>query len=233
MRAVAALLVAVCALASQAGAQGARTGTIEGHVRLEGPIPPNIRIRMGADPLCGKMYPGARPLQEVVVATPAGDLANVFVHLQGSFPATPVPAAPVVIDQRGCIFTPRVVGARAGQPLQIRNSDQISHNAHAITNQGNDFNVSQPKAGMATTVAIRHEETMLRVRCDIHSWMTAYVGVVPHPYFAVSDRGGRFRVANVPAGRHTIRAWHERYGVQTRTVEVRAGQATTVEFTYK
>jgi hypothetical protein len=233
MRVLAALLVVLCAGGSQAGAQGGRTGTIEGHVHLEGPIPSNPRIRMGADPLCGRMYPGERPLQEVVIATPAGDLANVFAHLQGSFPATPAPKSPVVIDQRGCIFTPRVVGIRTGQPLEIRNSDRTSHNAHGITNQGNTFNVSQPYAGITSTVALKNEETMLRVRCDIHSWMTAYVGVVTHPYFAVSDGTGTFRIAGVPPGRHTLRTWHERYGVQTRTVDVKAGQTTKVEITYK
>jgi hypothetical protein len=212
-------------------AQAARTGTIEGHVHVMGAVPANPRIRMGADPMCGAMYPGARPLQEVVLTGAGGTLANVFVNLEGKFPATPVPSTPVVIDQRGCIFVPRVIGARVGQPLQIKNSDKTTHTAHGITAKGNDFNVSQPKAGMVSTVALKAEE-MLRVRCDIHSWMTTWVGVVPHPYFAVSDMGGTFHIANVPPGKYSIRAWHELYGPQMRTVEIKAGQTANVDFAY-
>jgi plastocyanin len=229
-----ALLLAVAISGSGAGAQAPRGGTIEGHVRLAGPSPGNPPIRMGADPMCGRMYHGERPLQQLVVADAAGNLANVFVNVEGTFKnAGPAPATPVVIDQRGCVFTPRVIGARAGQPLQIRNSDALTHNAHGITANGNTFNVSQPQAGIASTVALTHEERMLRIRCDIHSWMTTWVGVMTHPYYAVSDTAGTFRIANVPAGRYTIHAWHERYGDQTLTVAVAPGQTAKVEFSYK
>lgn len=228
--------VAVCVSASlhtpRLEAQAARTGTIQGHIRLTGPAPGNPVIRMGADPMCGRANGGKRVLQEIFAVGAQGALANVFVHLQGTFPATPVPAAPVVIDQQGCIFVPRVVGARTGQALQVKNSDPTAHTVHSSTTKGNEINVSQPKAGIVSTVRMKNEETMLRLRCDIHSWMVGYVGVVPHPYFAVSDRAGAFTIASVPPGRHTIRIWHEFFGAQTATVDVKAGQTATADFTF-
>src|SRR2546422_9396963 len=119
------LSVVIClALASETLAQ-ANTGTIKGHVRLSGKLPGNPFIRMGMDPMCSKMNAGKRVIQEYVVATIDGSLANVFVRLQGNFPQTPVPAQPATIDQRGCVYVPRVVGARVGQTIQVKNSDAL------------------------------------------------------------------------------------------------------------
>ena len=215
-----------------AGAQPAGRGTIKGRIQLAGPVPGNTIIRMGADPMCGRANAGTRRLQESVVASPDGGLANVFVTLDGAFPQSPVPATPVTIDQRGCIYGPRVVGVRVGQMLAVRNSDALMHNVHGVSAKGNGFNVSEPKEGMVRTFRMTSEEAMLRLRCDVHSWMTAYIGVVSHPYFAVSSVGGGFDITDVPPGTYTIRSWHERYGVLTQTVRVRAGAATALEFSY-
>jgi hypothetical protein len=217
-----------------ATAQTAASGAIAGHVRLAAPAPPNPVIRMGADPVCAQLnrVGGGEPRHPIVMRAADGGLANAFVRLEGSFPSTPAPQNPVTLDQQGCMFTPRVIGARAGQMLQVKNSDMTAHNVHGITAHGNSFNVSQPLAGMISKVALKNAETMLRVRCDIHGWMIGYVGVVAHPYFAVSDTGGGFRIANVPPGKYTLRSWHERYGEQTRTVEVIPGKTTVVDFGY-
>jgi plastocyanin len=166
------------------------------------------------------------------MASVDGSLANVFVRLQGTFPQTPVPTEPVVIDQRACIYIPRVVGARVGQTLQLQNSDNWLHNVHGLSSRGNGFNVSEPKAGMIQRFQLKDEELMLRIKCDVHSWMTSYVGIVTNPYFAVSNEKGTFEIASVPAGSYSIQAWHERYGPVTQTVRVRAGAAATVELTY-
>jgi hypothetical protein len=106
----------------------ANTGTIKGHVHLTGKLPGNPIIRMGMDPMCAKMNAGKQVIQEYVVASLDGSLANVFVRLQGNFPQTSAPTQPVIIDQRGCVYTPRVVGVRLGQPLQFKNSDAFLHN---------------------------------------------------------------------------------------------------------
>ena len=216
---------------SALAAQAASRGTIKGHIRLSGKLPGNPVIRMGMDPMCAKINAGKRIIQENVVASLDGSLANVFVKVQGTFPQTPAPTEPVTIDQRGCVYGPRMVGARVGQTLQIRNSDELPHNVHGLSAHNNGFNVSEPKAGMVQQFRMKDEE-MLRLKCDVHSWMTAYIGIVSHPYFAVSSEAGTFEIRNVPAGVHTIQAWHERYGALTQPVRVKAGATTTVDFTY-
>jgi hypothetical protein len=138
----------------------------------------------------------------------------------------------VTLDQRGCLYAPRVLGMQTGQALQVRNSDPLLHNVHSLSTRGNTFNVSQPQAGMVHTLRLKYPDVIMRIKCDIHSWMTAYVGVEPHPYFAVSGENGSFRIAGVPAGRYSIRAWHERYGQQTQPVAVKAGQTTAIELAY-
>jgi plastocyanin len=218
--------------ATEAPAPVAKGGTIKGHVRVKGPVPGNAIIRMGMDPMCAKINAGKRPVQEVVAATADGSLANVFVSLQGSFPATPVPSEPVTIDQRACMYVPRVVGARVGQTVQVRNSDELLHNVHGLSTHDNAFNVSQPKAGMVQQIQLKTPEIMVRVTCDVHRWMTAFVGVVNHPYFATSSGAGTYEINNVPEGTYTIQAWHERYGVTTQQVRVAAGTTATVDFAY-
>jgi len=226
------LSVVIClALASETLAQ-ANTGTIKGHVRLSGKLPGNPFIRMGMDPMCSKMNAGRRILQEYVVATVDGSLANVFVRLQGNVPQTPVSTQPVVIDQRGCIYTPRVVGVRVGQIVQIKNGDAFLHNVHGLSGKDNSFNVGQPTAGLVYQWKAKNEEVMLHLKCDIHNWMNAYIGVVTNPYFAVSDTTGTFQIDRVPPGTYTLQVWHERFGALTKTITVKAGAATTVEFTY-
>ena len=214
------------------GAQAAPHGTIQGHVRLGGKHPGNPVIRMRIDPMCAKINAGQRVIQETVAAAKDGSLANVFVTVQGNFPDTAVPAVPVRIDQRSCLFVPRVIGARVGQSLEARNSDDLLHTVHAVSSRGNSFNVSQPKAGMVQRFPLHHEETMLRLTCDLHRWMVAYVGIVSHPYFAVTDSTGVFTIADAPIGTREIRIWHERYGILTKTVQVKAGAATNVDFNY-
>jgi plastocyanin len=207
-------------------------GTIEGHVKLTGTPPPNAVIKMGADPNCLKINAGKRVVQQTVVTAPDGGLMNVFVSVKGSFPQVAAPPASVVIEQQGCVYHPRVQGARVGQTLEVKNSDATLHNIHSMSTKGNDFNVGQPLAGMVYKFQLKAEEVMLHVRCDVHSWMTGYVGVVSHPYFAVTNATGAFTIANVPAGKQTVQVWHEQYGPLTQTVDVKAGGATTVEFTY-
>ncbi|HTM04006.1 MAG TPA: carboxypeptidase regulatory-like domain-containing protein [Vicinamibacterales bacterium] len=213
----------------------AATGTIKGHVKMTGQVPPNPRIRMGADPLCAiaARRSGTQPVQEIVVVGSDKGLANTFVDLAGSFAgAPPAPKDPVVISQKGCIYSPRVVGVRVGQPLRFVNSDTLVHDVHAMSTK-NEFNYTQPKSGSVNNYTPKTPELMLRLKCDVHSWMTAYVGVEAHPYFAVTGADGTFTIANVPAGRHTIRTWHERYGSLTQVVTVKPGETATVDFAYK
>jgi plastocyanin len=228
------LQVAVCAVVlftAAAPLLAQQGGTITGHVKLTGPAPANAKIPMGADPNCLTINAGKRVVQETVLRAADGGLANVFVSMKGSFPAAAGgPAA--VIDQRGCTYHPRIQGARVGQTLEVRNSDATLHNIHSMTTKGNAFNTGQPQAGMVFKYQLKSEEVMLHVKCDVHPWMTGYLGVVNHPYYAVSDGTGSFKIANVPAGKQTIQIWHERYGFLTQTVDVKAGGNSNVEFAY-
>jgi plastocyanin len=226
------LAFAVFAAASITAAPDA-TGSIKGRIRLSGPDPGNRVIRMGMDPMCAKMWAGKKPgpVDEVVVTSTDGGLMNAFVKLEGSFPGTPVPSQPVQLDQSGCFYKPRVVGARVGQILRVKNSDNLLHNVHSSSSKRNSFNAGQPQAGISSDFKLSDEE-MLKIGCDVHRWMTAWVGVVDHPYFAVSDANGSFTIANVPAGKRTISVWHEKFGTLTKSVDVKAGVPTTVDFEY-
>jgi plastocyanin len=218
-------------VAPPVAAQGG-SGTIKGVVKLTGPAPANPMLRLGIDPLCGKANPGKRPNQEIVLKGADGGLANVYVRLDGNLPASTPPAEPVVIDQKGCIYSPRVVGAQAGQTLRVINSDTFPHNVHIKNSTANAFDVTQPSSGSVYNYTLKKDDTMLRLGCMIHSWMTAYIGVSPHPFYAVSDKTGTFTIAKVPPGKYTIHTWHERYGKLTKTVEVTAGGTATINFDY-
>jgi hypothetical protein len=227
-----AVIVLMAAGAAPAIARGAAaTGTLKGRIRVTGKVPGNAVIRMGMDPMCARQYVGKRPVDEVVVTSDDGGLMNAFVKLEGSFPKTPVPAQPVLVDQSGCFYRPRVVGARVEQVLRIKNSDNLLHNVHSSSSQRNGFNFGQPQAGISSDFRLKAEE-MLKLGCDVHRWMTAWVGVVDHPYFAVSSADGSFVISNVPAGKRKISVWHERFGTLTKAVDVKEGGATPVDFVY-
>jgi plastocyanin len=209
-----------------------KMGTIRGHVRLTGKLPGNPIIRMAVDPMCSKINAGKRVIQEYVVAAIDGSLANVFLRLKGNLPQAPIPSEPVVIDQRACIYMPRVVGVRVGQTVQVKNSDALLHNVEALSGKNNGFNIAQPRSGMVYEFKPKNEEVMLHLTCGVHRWMNAYIGIVTNPYFAISDTKGTFQIERVPPGTYTIEAWHERFGTVSKTITVKAGAVAAVDFTY-
>lgn len=223
------LIVSSGSMAPVSGQAG--MGTIVGHVKYMGPTPVNPIIRMGADPKCNKLYVGKRPTSQTFVVAADGGMANVFVDLDGSFPNAPASTMPVVIEQKDCMYVPRVIGARVGQTLQVKNDDITGHNVHSLSMAGNNFNTSQPMPGMVFEYKLKGGE-MLHIKCDIHTWMNTYVGIVDNPYFAVTGTDGSFIIANVPAGKQTIGVWHEAMGPQKQMVDVQPGKMTTVDFTY-
>jgi plastocyanin len=228
--AAAATLTAFGVTSIPASGQGG-TGTIVGHVRYMGPTPVTPVLRMGADPRCNKLYVGKRPTAPTFVVGADGVFANVLVNVDGSFPKAAVPTTPVVLNQKDCMYVPRVLGARIGQTLQVTNEDPTDHNVHSLSKAGNDFNRTQLINSKPFDITLKAGE-LLRITCDSHTWMTAYVGIFDNPYFAVSGTDGSFTIANVPAGKQSVKAWHEVMGMQTQMVDVQAGKTTTVDFTF-
>jgi plastocyanin len=202
-------------------------------VRLAGKLPGNPVIRMGMDPKCADAVRGKQVVQEEFALQRDGSLGNVFVQLAGEFPPTPTPAEPVVVDQRDCVYDPRVVGARVGQVVRFKNDDPLLHNVHGMSATTNTFNISQPSEGMVSDVRLAKEDGMLHVKCDVHRWMNLWIGVVEHPYFAVSDRAGTFIIRGVPAGEQTVMAWHEKLGALEQKVGVKPGAIAPVELVYQ
>jgi plastocyanin len=221
------ILIAVLATASAWG-QG---GTIVGTVHLAGKAPTNPLIRMGADPNCLKLNAGKRVFQEIVVQSADGGLGNAFVHVAGSFPNAKSGSGSVTLDQQGCNYHPRILGAQVGQTLIIKNDDSTLHNVHSISKLYH-FDQAQPTAGLTLDVPLKAEEVVLHVKCNVHPWMTGFIGIVNSPYFAVSDDTGKFKIENVPAGKQTIEVWQERYGPLSQTVEVKPGTTVTADFSY-
>jgi Carboxypeptidase regulatory-like domain len=151
----------------------------------------------------------------------------------------PVPAAPVELDQKECDYLPRVFGIRPGQPLSIKNSDNLLHNVNArgsgagLSRGPNAFNVAMPLQGLKTTRSFGEPQVAVTITCDVHPWMRAYAGVVPHPFFAVTDASGAFAIGGLPAGSYTLEAWHERLGKTTVQVTVAEGARAEAALEFK
>ena len=211
------------------------TASIRGTVKLSGTAPANPPIDMADEPKCKARYTSA-PREPKVVAGAGGVLANAFVYVKSGLPAGaayPPAQAPVSIDQEGCLYTPRVLGLMVGQQLAIENSDTLLHNIKALPKTNRPFNISQPTAGMTTNRTFTAAEVMIPLECNVHGWMHAFVGVLPHPYFATTGPDGSFSIANLPAGTYTIEVWHETLGTHEASVTVGDGESKTQDFTLR
>jgi hypothetical protein len=208
--------------------------TVTGKVVLEGTPPANPVIKMASDPACSAANTGDVHGESFVVDN--GGLENVFVYIRdglGNKYIFDTPSEPVKLDQKGCRYVPHVVGLRTTQPLEVSNSDATLHNVHGMPETNREFNVGQPVAGMKNTVTFTTPEVMVPFKCDVHSWMSAYVGVVSHPYFAVTGSGGKFELRTIPPGTYSIEAWHEKLGRQEQTVTLGEKDSKDITFTFK
>jgi hypothetical protein len=207
--------------------------TVSGKAKLVGKAPANPAIDMGEEPKCKAKYT-ATPTDPQVTGK-GGMLANVFVYVESGLAADakfPAPSAPVEIDQSGCLYHPRVFGMMVGQGLAIKNSDGVLHNIKAMGKKNRPFNISQPTNMVTQRPGFTATETMLPFECNVHGWMRAFAGVLPHPFFATTGDDGSFAIKGLPAGTYTIKAWHEKYGVQTATVTVKAGETKMTDFSF-
>lgn len=204
-------------------------GSVSGVISFKGIAPKMPMLDMSSDPACPP-----NPQAPDVVVVKNGKLANVFVYVKdadrlGTFAS---PTDPVVMDQKGCHYTPHVLGLMVGQPLKILNTDTAEHNIHPMPKNNAAWNESQVPRGDPIVKTFQHPELMMPVQCNQHPWMEMYVNVLPHPYFAVSAPDGSFQINDLPPGEYTLVAVHEKYGEQTMKITVAAKQSATANFTF-
>jgi hypothetical protein len=211
----------------------ATAGDVKGVVSLEGAAGKNEAIKMNADPVCVKANKDPQFQETYVVAD--GKLGNVFVYVKdglGNY-VYDAPTETAKIDQKNCRYHPHVFGMRVNQPLEIINDDPTLHNIHAMPKGNAEFNTGQPIQGMKTTHTFDKKEVMVPFKCDVHGWMNAYVGVLDHPYYAVTGADGTFQLKSLPPGTYTIEAWHEKLGTQEAKVTLGEKETKEVNFTFK
>lgn len=205
-------------------AGAATAGEIQGRVLLTGQAPAGKKLPVTIDQyVCGIEKEAAD-----LVLSPAREIRNVVVWLESPPPGVPStpPPNPAQMDQKECVFAPRVVLVPARGTVQFLNSDRLLHNLHSSPKENAPFNRTQPK-GRTIPITFANPE-IIRVECDLHSWMRGWVVVAGHPFYAISDGQGRFRLDNVPPGSYTLHTWHERLGRASRALTVTGDGATPV-----
>lgn len=212
----------------------ATAGTVTATVTFEGAVPEPGMITITGDPKCVSENGAPQQPEERIVVGDNQALKNVFVYVTdglGNF-TFPVPTEAVLLDQDKCRYTPRVVGVRVGQPLQVRNSDPLLHNvrSNGVINQA--FNKSTPVEGMIFAHTFATKEVMVPFKCDVHGWMSAYVGVVDNPYFGTTAADGTVVLPNLPPGTYTLEAWHEALGTRAQQITIGAKESKNVSFSF-
>jgi plastocyanin len=210
----------------------ATTGSVTGTIGFAGKAPERVPIDTTMDPVCGMGNP-TDPLSEQVVVD-KGHLANVFVYVKSgpaaAMNASPANTAPVVLDQKGCVYKPHVIGVMRGGTVSFHNSDRTMHNVHLMGNETMD--VSQGPMAAPQDKQFTKAELMIPVRCNNHPWMNAFINVSATPFFAVTDAAGHFDLKGLPAGDYTLGAVHEKLGEQTIQVTIKAQTAAKAVATF-
>ena len=214
--------VALVAGTRMATAQGG--GTIEAEVKYNGPAQVE-KLKVNKDvEKCGT----EASIEKVVVGGNKG-LAYAVVSVPEAKGAAT--AKKITVDQHGCKFVPHVSATTPGE-VELKNSDDILHNIHTYSQANPSINKAQPKFKKVMTEKFDKPE-VIKLTCDVHSWMLGWVAVMPNPYFGVTDGNGTTKIENVPPGKYKVEVWHETLGKQTKEVEVKAGQTTKVAFEMK
>ena len=227
---LAAGLVAVSVWPGIAFAASSITGTIT----FDGKAPNLKPLAMDADPACAKKHKAPVP-NEMLVLGNGNTMGNILVWVSKGLPSGktwPVPKNPVTLDQKGCQYLPHVQGIMVGQAYRILNSDGILHNVHALPKVNPSFNQPMPASMKEKTVTFAKPEPVFQIKCDVHPWMMAYVGVFTHPFFSATGTDGKFTISGLDPGTYEITAWHERLGTQTATVTVGANETKAQNFKF-
>ena len=208
--------------------------TISGKVSFEGEKPKPVQIRMDAEAYCASAH--KEPVySDQLVVNENNALEYVFVYVKEGLgdKAYEPSKEPVVLDQKGCMYSPHVVGVQAGQPIKVVNSDPTTHNIHPVPTNNREWNKSMAPGVPPIEQTFAREEVMIPVKCNVHPWMKSYIGVLKHPFFAITGKDGTFVIKGLPPGDYTIEAWHEKLGTLTQKVSVAAKESKTVDFTMK
>lgn len=225
-------LIAPALVFALAAAPALAASSISGTVTYNGKVPNLKPLAMDADPACAAKH--TSPVANEMLVLGAGNaLGNVMVRVKSPVAGTfTAPAQPVVIDQDGCQYSPHVLGVMVGQTLKIKNSDGLLHNVHALPKINTPFNMAMPANRTEADTKFGKEEGMFLVKCDVHPWMSAYVGVFSNPFFAVSGKDGKFSIGGLPPGTYEVEAWHEKLGTRSASVTVAADKSATVDFAF-
>jgi plastocyanin len=222
----------VAMLASPGGAFAA--ATITGTITFDGKPPALRPLDINAEPVCAKKHGGPAP-NEMLVLGPGNTMANILVWVSKGLPSGktwPAPKTPVTLDQNGCVYKPHVMGIMVGQTYRILNSDGILHNIHTLPTINKSFNRGMPGNVKEATTTFEKPENVFHIKCDVHPWMSAYIGVYTHPFFSVTGTDGKFTIANLDPGTYEITAWHEKLGTQTASITVAATDTKTQNFKF-
>lgn len=205
-------------------------GSIHGEVKFTGALPKSNRIKVTKDQdYCGEFIP-----EETYLVGAAGTLKNAVVFLDKAPPKAAPSGKGHILENSGCRFVPRILAMIKGEKLITKNSDAKLHIVHSYLDKRTVFNVSLPFRGHTLEVTRRIDKTgVLQVNCDTHAWMRSYIHVFDHPYFAVSDERGNFMIPDIPPGRYTLKAWHEKAGVQAREITVPDRGELKIDFEFR
>ena len=208
--------------------------TVTGTVTFDGKAPTLKPLAMDADPVCAKKHSAPVP-NEMLVLGSGNAMGNVLVWVSKGLPqgkTYSAPTTPVVLDQNGCQYKPHVMGIMVNQPYKILNSDGVLHNIHTLPQVNTPFNRAMPATVKEVTTTFNKPEAIFHIKCDVHPWMSAYMGVFSNPFFSVTSADGKFTISGLDPGTYEITAWHERLGTQTASVTVSASGTTTKDFKF-
>jgi plastocyanin len=205
-----------------------RAETLSGEVDFTGKAPTPNKLHREADPACSQ-----KEAFDESISVNNGKLANVWVHVVAGAPDSKAAAdaAPVVVDQLECMYRPRVQAALVGQKIVAKNDDQTLHNVHAYLGSKQLFNKGMPNSKSKPVEQVVDADGLVKLKCDVHSWMRGYIGVNKNPFQAVTGDAGTFKI-DLPPGDYTVEAWQEKLGVKSATIKVEAGKPARLVFKY-